>query len=389
MHPRSDRTGRRPLHVLCYLHATELGGVERAAVRLCDAWAGSARVTLALGRGDAPHGVDARVAVRHAPASRLRPGSWESLRMILWLPRVIRRERPDALFCAGNTYTVVAVAMRLLLGRRCPPVLAKVSNSLVRPDLPAPARVAHALWCRIQGLAIDGFVGMTPEMTREAQDALGVEASRVDTIPSPLFDEATLSVLSSVPARRTAGGRLIVAIGRLERQKNLPLLLAAFARTGGADHLAIVGEGVERPRIAALIERLGLGRRVTLAGHSRDVTRWLRQADALALPSDYEGVPAVVLEAMAAGLPVIATDCCASMAGLLADGRGVLVPRGDPDALAAALQSLPPPGHDPAAQRAFAKRHGAREAAAAYLPILLSLSTARTAGKTHQEHAFS
>jgi hypothetical protein len=65
--------------------------------------------------------------------------------------RRIRRHRPDVLFCAGNSYTVVAVTMRLVLGRRCPPILAKISNDLTRADLPAVARPFYRLWLRIQG----------------------------------------------------------------------------------------------------------------------------------------------------------------------------------------------------------------------------------------------
>ncbi|MDP1027589.1 glycosyltransferase [Sphingomonas sp. KR1UV-12] len=390
MMPRSSQAGERPLHILCYLHAVELGGVERTALRLCRAWGASARVTVALGRDDGWRGGAGDLDMVIAPRPAVSPRLWETLWMLAWLPRVILRERPDVLFCAGNTYSIIAVVLKLLLGRRCPPVVSKISNSLARSDLPAPVRRLHDLWSRMQGRAIDGFVGMTPAMTREAQRALGVSSGRVATIPSPLFDAAALDRLAGPRSVRTKGGRMLVAIGRLEPQKNLPLLLRAFARGRRRDdRLVIVGAGRERNRLAALIETLGLSGRAMLAGHAEDVSGWLLRADALLLSSDYEGVPAVVLEAMAAGLPVVATDCCASMAGMLAERRGVLVSPRDVDALADAIAHLTPDTCDPVAQLAFAREHAVDAAASAYLPIFRRAARERARAIPCQEHAYS
>ncbi|POA63009.1 glycosyltransferase, partial [Pseudomonas sp. DP16D-R1] len=79
-------------------------------------------------------------------------------------------------------------------------------------------------------------------------------------------------------------------------------------------------EGPERRALEAQAARLGIAGSVYMPGHVDPLDAWLAEADAFVLSSDYEGVPAVVIEALAAGLPIIATDCCCSMADLLGHG---------------------------------------------------------------------
>jgi glycosyltransferase involved in cell wall biosynthesis len=113
------------------------------------------------------------------------------------------------------------------------------------------------------------------------------------------------------PARETrAGGVVIGTIAALRAEKNLPRLLQAFARADlGPDvRLMIVGDGECRGELVTLTAALGLSDRVEFTGHHEDVTPFLARFDLLALSSDTEQMPMVVLEAMAAGLPIVATD---------------------------------------------------------------------------------
>ena len=134
----------------------------------------------------------------------------------------------------------------------------------------------------------------------------------------------------------------LVAIGRFSEQKGFPLLIAAMAevapRLPGL-HLTLVGDGPLRGQIAAAIAAHGLEDRVTLAGWKDEagVRAELAGAQALVLPSFAEGLPVVVMEAMAAGRPVIAT-AIAGVPELVTSGCGWLVPAGDVAALATALR---------------------------------------------------
>jgi glycosyltransferase involved in cell wall biosynthesis len=111
---------------------------------------------------------------------------------------------------------------------------------------------------------------------------------------------------------------VILSIARLTRQKRLDRLIEAFAhvRTKNA-RLVILGEGEDRETLAGLIHKLGLSARVDMPGYLPNVTVALHQADLFVLTSDYEGLPAAVIEAMAANCPVLSTDCFPSARSLL------------------------------------------------------------------------
>ena len=155
--------------ILCFLHSFELGGVERTALRLCGAWHDAgAEIAIVIGRDEGPLRIEAPNGLVLVPrALPVSSKAFETAWMIAKLPRFIRTWRPDVLFCAGNSYTVVAVAMKLLLGRDCPPIVAKISNDLARPDYPALVRAFYHRWCRIQGRYLDHLVALSRAM-REA-----------------------------------------------------------------------------------------------------------------------------------------------------------------------------------------------------------------------------
>ena len=141
------------------------------------------------------------------------------------------------------------------------------------------------------------------------------------------------------PARRERP--LIVSVGRLKAPKDFLTFVRALAKLRADSFEAVVvGEGPDRARLEREIESLDLGGRVRLAGERRDVPELLATADVFVLPSSSEGMPVSVLEAMAAGLPVVASRV-GGVPEQVADGKtGVLVGPGDADELAAALDGL-------------------------------------------------
>ncbi|WP_313803962.1 glycosyltransferase [Sphingobium sp.] len=372
------------MRVLTFLHSFEPGGVERVALRLVRCWREQGvDAPLFLGRASgAMRGELGEGLNPHIPRQpRFSVAGFETFWMIATLPSFIRRSRPDALFCAGNSYAVVAVAMKLLLGRACPPILAKISNDLERRDMAWPGRLAYRLWLRVQGWFIDHFVAIAPGLEREIAALVRPAEQAISIIPDPALSLAQIDRLRAV--RRAGGGdegRLFVAIGRLARQKNYPLMLEAFAEAAGpADRLLVFGDGPERRALQRRVQRLGIGDRVRFMGHVPDPALEIGRADAFLLSSDYEGMPAAVLEALAVGLPVIATRCSAAMGGLLADGAlGRLVPVGDLQGFAAALMEVPLPQDGPASL-AQARRFTLEVASDAYLDSFGKISSRPTA----------
>jgi glycosyltransferase involved in cell wall biosynthesis len=136
----------------------------------------------------------------------------------------------------------------------------------------------------------------------------------------------------------------ILGMGRLARQKGFDILIEAFARLAHRHpcwDLVIYGEGPERRALERMRDEYGLGERVAMPGLIADPREAFRRSDLFVLPSRYEGFPNALLEAMASGLPVVASRCPSGPAEIIEDARtGLLVPPEDPSALAAAIEKL-------------------------------------------------
>ena len=341
-----------PLRIAVPIHSFEPGGVERVALNLAMAWqADGAELKVLLGRSEGAMQDTAPKLDYVVRAEPVPTGTFETLWMIWVAWCWLRHNRADVLFAAGNTYAIVGIALKLLLGRRCPPIVIKISNDLARRDLPAAARWFYRVWLRVQGRWLDHFVGMAAPMRAEIAEAMRVSDQRITIIEDPALEAAQAAALAAIP-RSTALPRApsYVAVGRLTGQKNFAMLLRAFARlTDPAARLVIVGEGSERAKLERLALQLGIAQKLSLPGHC-DPLPHLAAAAAFVLSSDYEGVPAVVIEALAAGLPIAGTDCSVSMQALTRHGAfGILVPPRDEAGLAGAMQQVLAMPFDPAA----------------------------------------
>ena len=193
------------------------------------------------------------------------------------------------------------------------------------------------------------YVAVSPDLESYLTDTIGVPARRVDQIYNGVDTErfAPASARVSIDGCPFDERHWIVgAVGRLDAVKDHANLArgfaAAIARVPGLRdtlRLVVVGEGPERQRVESILADAGLRDHAWLPGERHDVPAVLRGLDAFVLPSLGEGVSNTILEAMAAGVPVIATNVGAN-ANLVADGTtGTIVPHSDADALGAAIAS--------------------------------------------------
>lgn len=335
-------------HILTYARHLEGGGVERAQLRLAAGWlAEGRRVTLMLGRLTGP-----LVAELPAGIELVAPPNGGT-RSLAGLADVVRERSPDLLFCAGNTYTSAAAWARLRLGAASPLIVGKMSNNSRRTDLGLIGGAAYRTWLRTHGRFLDHLVAMTPETAARAASALGMD-ERVSVIPNPPVRPLPGAATPTLPL-----GRFILGVGRLAAQKRWDRLIAAMpALSDPHVALVIVGEGDRRAALEAQVAALGLGHRVFLPGHSADPLPAMERAALLALPSDFEGVPGVLREALSVGTPVVATESSPAIAEIVTSpALGHVVAADDEGALVAALEHwlhpaavrpapVPQPGHD-------------------------------------------
>ena len=177
------------------------------------------------------------------------------------------------------------------------------------------------------------IVTITESLRRFTVDEVGIPATKVETIHYGL-DGLPEAWGENPPDDVPAGARVLLAISRLTEQKGIDVAVRALPSLPDDTVLVVLGEGPERPTLEALARQLGVERRVFLPGRVPDVAAWLRRATVLVHPARWEGFGLGVLEAMLAGLPVVASNV-SSLPELVVDGEtGILVRPDDSPALA-------------------------------------------------------
>jgi glycogen(starch) synthase len=217
----------------------------------------------------------------------------------------------------------------------------------------AALKVVGGFWEAYGEQRADQVIVLTPRLAA-ILSAHGVPRGRIRVIPSGVRPGLFAEPGRADPAAALPRPR-VVFLGRLHRQKNVDLLLAAAARLRHPAHLVLAGDGPERRRLEDLGRRLGLSGRVTFLGfvdHDR-VPALLRGADVLVMPSRYEELGTAVVEAMHSGVPVVATRT-GGIPDVIQDGvSGLLVEPGDVDGLAGAVDRMLA---DPAQRRRWGER---------------------------------
>jgi glycosyltransferase involved in cell wall biosynthesis len=189
----------------------------------------------------------------------------------------------------------------------------------------------------------DGIIANSEGSARELATFLGIPLARIAVLPNPTLTPDLAGLAEEAvhhPWLEPGQPPVILGIGRLSRIKDFPTLLRAFAllREQRPCRLIVLGQGRQRDKLLRLAEELGVADDFALPGFCKNPYAFLKRASLFALSSLREGCPNVLIEALALGLPSIATDCPNGPREILQDGRyGALVPPGDAEALAAAM----------------------------------------------------
>ncbi|MFL5639232.1 MAG: glycosyltransferase family 4 protein, partial [Gemmatimonadaceae bacterium] len=256
------------------------------------------------------------------------------------LRTVIRDSQPDVVISFMTSTNVLAlIAARK---ERVPVVVSERADPRYYP--------IQSAWAGLRRLTYpwaSAIVVQTPEVGQWAKGFVRPEAVKVIpnfvVAPADGFRRYGEPIAIDAANARPAV-RQVMGMGRLDDQKGFDLLIRAFAmcRKGRPGwQLTILGEGVRRAEFEALARKLDVASHVRFLGRVEDPTRYLREADLFVLSSRYEGFPNALLEAMALGLPVIATDCPSGPAHIVRHSvDGLLVPNQDVGALASSMAAL-------------------------------------------------
>lgn len=319
-----------PIPLLFLITNLDRGGAEKALTRL------------AIGLPREKYGVQvaalqarsgamaADLGRAHIPVHDLGMRAKWDLGVLVRLARLLGRERIHILF----TFMFHPTILGRLMGWACR-VPVRISSERIMA-WEGPGRRKLNRWTVPLATHV---VAVSERVAEYARQEFRVPVDRLTTIPNGV-DLAHFRPTTR-PARSTEV--VIGCTARLHRKNDHDSLLKAFAQIAPEwpdARLLLVGRGPEEGRLRVLADRLELSARVRFAGERADVASSLEEMDLYAQSSIAEGMPNSILEAMAAGLPVVATAVGGTPEVVVADETGLLVPPGDPAAMAAALMTL-------------------------------------------------
>jgi glycosyltransferase involved in cell wall biosynthesis len=325
--------------IFFYTDSRVLGGAENAMFMLLGSLdRGEWEPTLLLEDAPEVEPMAERAAALGVPVRRIPPLplGLVGARRVPGLVRLLRRERPAVFHAHMSSPVACKWGLAAAVLARVPAVLGTVQVGAYEPD--------RSSYLQLRQLArrVDRYLAVSREIADELVGRLGWPAEKVEVVYNAV-DADRAAVPAPPGLREQLGGSetrpLVLTPARLNAQKGHDTLLEAIAEVPEALFL-LAGDGPERERLEARAAELGLGERVRFLGRREDVPQLLAACDVFALPSLYEGSSLAVLEAMAAGIPVV-SSAIGGTEELIDDGRsGLLVPPGDAPALAAALRRV-------------------------------------------------
>jgi glycosyltransferase involved in cell wall biosynthesis len=343
-----DGTGypTTPMHVLMVANNWVYGGLERVVTLLCEGFRDFLGwdVTLVVARCREARGA---TPVEQFPEPRGTAVQWlvthRRRGIVFPLGRIIRRIQPDIVFWHADTasfpYYWLAAVLAGCSSRVVPVyhVTERPFGTSVRSRLSERLAGTVARMCCVSVAVSRGTASAVEKRFRVRPEAMHVVSNCVDAV------DIRARAAEREPEELARKHPVVLVVARLSPQKDWETLIGAFKTVAAVTraNLCIVGEGEERDRIIQLAQNAGVVDRVTLVGNQSNPYAYMAHADAFVLCSHYEGFGMVLLEAMACGVPIVATDCESGPREVVTHGQnGMLVPPGDPATLAEGILAV-------------------------------------------------
>lgn len=328
------------------------GGVGRFVLSLCKGFTKNdvqVDLVLASPEGEFFQSVPDDTQLIVLDSNKIKRGT-RKLRLIVAIPALFqyfRTYNPDVVFPIwyGADIVIILTARLSRLCKRKTIIIFtlhsnsehinKVFSSVLRRQL---AKISMWLSLRLA----DKVVAVSNGVAQDVNIKYNFPIEKIAVIYNPL-DIEEIHAKANVPFYHkfyNTGIPVILGVGRLDEQKNFPNLVKAFniSRKEVQAKLVILGEGKERKKIESLVKQFSLENDVDLPGFALNPYPYLKNASVFVLSSDHEGLPTVILEALALGTPVVSTNCPYGPSEILENGKyGKLVPVDDPEALASAI----------------------------------------------------
>lgn len=367
--PPSTAPGSHRLAVL--LHDLRGGGAERVSLNLVRGMVDAGRdvdLVLVSAKGKYQDLIPAEARVIDLNKSNV-------FKAIPAMVRYLRRERPRAVLSA-LTHINIAILIAKLLARVPTRVAVAEHNQISLKAAKAKGLRGRLIYRLVPFLYpfADDVIGVSKGVATDVEAFSRLKSGRVLCVYNPVYDQSMSDAAAAPvdhPWLQPGQPPVLIAAGRLHEQKGFDVLLHALriVRRTTDCRLIIMGEGDLRPQLQALVEDLDLTDHVSLIGFVANPYAMMSRASVFVLSSRWEGLPTVLLEAMACGAPVVSTDCPSGPDEILEGGRhGLMVPVEDPEALAEAIVTTLKGGR--ASGVDYAKSFSVAASTSGYLKVL-------------------
>lgn len=338
-----------PMRLLCCSGSLESGGSERQLWQLAvglPAERIEAQIYLIYRRGKYLSQIPARIPVHDFSSQSLGrvarlPGAIHR-QQVKHLIAILREQQIDVVYDRTFHMTLVtAAACRATGTPRVSVIVSPPSCDFVRSN-ERFGWLKKRLLARAYRDPHSRCLAVSDSVVEDAASFYHIPKSRIQVVLSPI------DIAAVEQAARAEHGATLDAtfrwliVGRLSGEKGQRLAIEAMAKLKAMRpdlpiELTLIGDGPQREALVERVKQLSLQSTVRFEGQLDNPYPWMRATNLLCIPSMYEGLPNVALEAMCLNTPVLATDCSGSLRELLADERGALIPVGDVDALARSL----------------------------------------------------
>jgi glycosyltransferase involved in cell wall biosynthesis len=328
-------------HVAIFIRSLMDGGVER--------------VILNLAQGFIEQGLRVDLVLTTEPAGpyrsqvppKVRIVDLQTPKLASSLPKLVsylRQNQPLTLLSAGHYCCEIASWAKYL--SRMPTRVVVSEHSTLSFEVKSTKNFKMRLTpltARLFYPWADGVVTVSHGVAKDLSQVTGLPIEKIHVIYNPVVTPKMLEKSQESLEHSWLKPEeipLILGVGRLTEQKDFSTLIHAFnlVQQVRPARLMILGNGHERSRLDALIRELGLENHVAILGFQKNPYAYMAKASVFALSSAWEGLPTVLVEAMALGTPVVSTDCESGPAEILAHGKyGSLVPVGNSEAMAEAI----------------------------------------------------
>lgn len=296
--------------------------------------------------------------------------------IIFPLSRYLANNKPDVILSAMWPLTSATVLSWVMSGRHGRLYLADHSylTGAIVEDLKVNVYWLKFLICTTYFMA-DGVISVSKAAKDNICRLSGINESAIRVIYNPVVIDSSRAHIYKQNKSKIWGDTefCVLSVGTLKPEKDFKTLIKAFSllSTYMSAKLIILGEGEERRNLEMLITDLGLQDCVSMPGYRLNPYSWYFTADMFVLSSRYEGFGNVIVEALGCGVPVVSTDCPGGPAEILDNGRyGKLIPVGNPDAMATAMEQSLLEKHDTFALTQRSKDFSVNKISKEYLEYL-------------------